>query len=49
MWDGKLLFQAVVPLSNKAVNGDGVIASETADGRKVFAPVVKELRERIKL
>ena len=47
--NGKLLFQSVVQLSSKAVNGDGVIASQTADGRKVFAGAVAEMRERMGL
>jgi len=46
---GKLLFREVVASTNKAVNGTAELASGTEDGRKVFAPIVKELRERMGL
>lgn len=47
--DEKKLLDAVVPSSNKAVGSDGQIGSLTADGRKVFAGVVKELQGRMGL
>lgn len=45
--DAKKVLKAVVPHSMKAVGSDGEIGSLTADGQKVFAAVVKEVRGRM--
>lgn len=47
--DAKKLLKQVVAQSTKAVGGDGEIGSLTTDGQKVFAAVVKEVRERMGL
>ncbi len=47
--DAKKVLKAVVPHSMKAVGSDGEIGSLTADGQKVFAAVIKEVRGRMGL
>ena len=47
--DAKKLLKTVVPHSMKAVGSNGEIAALTADGQRVFAAVVKDVRGRMGL